>query len=140
MRERGGRSREIGEALRAQTRQMLHGWDRVHDGELAYTTLANYSRLVRRAVERLLEAGQTCGVPKIAGVWRAILKRRSALWIFVRHDGMEPTNHMAERAIRLGGLWRKGSFGTGSPEGSPLLEAMLTVVATLKQQHRNVLD
>jgi hypothetical protein len=44
------------------------------------------------------------------------------------------------RAIRPGVLWRKGSFGTQSPEGSRVVEAMMTVGATLKQQHRNVLD
>jgi transposase len=58
----------------------------------------------------------------------------------VRHEGVEPTNNAAERAIRPGVLWHKGSFGTHSPEGSRFVEAMMTVVATLKQQHRNVLD
>ena len=52
----------------------------------------------------------------------------------------EPTNNAAERAIRPGVLWRKGSFGTQSPDGSRVVEAMMTVVTTLKQQHRHVLD
>src|SRR5215471_13750479 len=43
------------------------------------------------------------------------------------------------RALRPGVLWRKGSFGTQSAHGSRFVEAMMTVVATLKQQHRNVL-
>jgi hypothetical protein len=43
------------------------------------------------------------------------------------------------RAIRPGVLWRKGSFGTQSANGSRFVEAMMTVVATLKQQHRNIL-
>jgi transposase len=58
----------------------------------------------------------------------------------VRHEGVEPTNNAAERAIRPGVLWRKGSFGTHSPEGSRCVEAIMTVVATLKPQHRHVLD
>lgn len=41
------------------------------------------------------------------------------------------------RAIRPGVLWRKGSFGTQSADGSRFVEAMMTVVATLRQQHRN---
>jgi transposase len=95
---------------------------------------------VRRERAQRLEAGQTCGVPKTEGTCREILKLRQALWTFVRHDGVEPTNNAAERAIRPGVLWRKGSFGTQSAEGSRVVEAMMTVVATLKQQHRNVLD
>ena len=57
----------------------------------------------------------------------------------MRVAGVEPTNNAAERAIRPGVLWRKGSFGTQSANGSRFVEAMMTVVATLKQQHRNVL-
>ena len=43
------------------------------------------------------------------------------------------------RAIRPGVLWRKGSFGTHSADGSRFVEAMMTLVATLKQQHRHAL-
>ena len=57
----------------------------------------------------------------------------------MRVEGVEPTNNAAERAIRPGVLWRKGSFGTQSANGSRFVEAMMTVVATLRQQHRNVL-
>jgi transposase len=138
--ERGGQSQAIGEALRAQARQMFHWWHRVRDGTLAHASFAHYMRPIRREIERLLDVGQTCGAPKTEGTCRDILKRRQALWTFVRHAGVEPTNNAAERAIRPGVLWRKGSFGTHSAEGSRFVEAMMTVVATLKQQHRNVLD
>jgi transposase len=138
--ERGGRSRELGEALRAQIRQTFHWWHRVRDGTLAHASFVSYMWPVRHAVERLLEEGQTCGVPKTEGACREILKRRQALWTFVRHPEVEPTNNMAERAIRPGVLWRKGSFGTQSAAGSRFVESMMTVVATLKQQHRPVLD
>jgi transposase len=138
--ERGGQSQVIGEALRGQARQMFQWWHRVRDGTLAQTTFARYMWPIRREVERWLEAGQTCGVPKTEGMCREILKVRQALWTFVRHEGVEPTNNAAERAIRPGVLWRKGSFGTQSADGSRFVEAMMTVVATLKQQHRDILD
>jgi len=138
--ERGGPSREIGEALRVQARQMFQWWHRVRDGTLAHASFAQYMWPIRHAIERLLDMGQTCGVQKTEGVCREILKVRQALWTFVRHEGVEPTNNAAERAIRPGVLWRKGSFGTQSADGSRFVEAIMTVVATLKQQHRNVLD
>ena len=138
--ERGGPSQAIGEAWRAQTRQMFHRWHRVRDGTLTPASFTSDRRPIRREVERLLEAGQTWGVPKTEGTCRELLKRRQALWPFVRHPDVEPTNNAAERAIRPGVLWRKGRFGTQSAEGSRVVEAMMTVVATLQQQHRNVLD
>jgi len=53
--------------------------------------------------------------------------------------GVEPTNNLAERQIRPGVLWRNSSFGTQSEAGSRFVERLMTVVATLKQQRRNVL-
>jgi len=136
---RGGRSAEIGEALQDHARRMFHWWHRVRDGTLTHASFRTYMQPIRREVERLLEAGQTCGTAKTEGTCREILRLRQALWTFVRHEGVEPTNNAAERAIRPGVLWRKSSFGTQSAGGSRFVEAMMTVVATLKQQHRNVL-
>jgi transposase len=140
MRDRGGCSEAIGDALLAQARQMFTWWHRVREGTLQHSTLRSYMTPLRREVERLLEAGRHCGMPKTAGTCRDILKRREALWTFVQVAGVEPTNNAAERALRPGVLWRKGSFGTQSAEGSRFVESMMTVVATLKQQQRNVLE
>ena len=140
MRGRGGRSEEIGDALLAQAHQMFAWWHRVREGTLQRSTFRSYMTSLRREVERLLEAGSRCGVLKTAGTCRDILKRREALWTFVQVAGVEPTNNTAERSIRPGVLWRKGSCGTQSAEGSRFVESMMTVVATLKQQQRNVLE
>jgi transposase len=140
MRSRGGASEEIGEALLAQAHQMFTWWHRVREGRLARSTFRSSMTPLRREVERLLEAGSQCGVAKTEGTCREILKRRQALWTFVQVDGVEPTNNTAERAIRPGVQWRKGSFGTQSEAGSRFVESMMTVVATLKHQKRNVLD
>jgi transposase len=140
MRARGGCSEELGDALLAQAHQMFAWWHRVREGTLQRSTFRSYMTPLRREVERLLDVGSRCGVPKTAGTCRDILKRRQALWTFVQVEGVEPTNNTAERAIRPGVLWRKGSFGTQSAEGSRFVESMLTVVTTLKQQQRNVLE
>ena len=140
MRGRGGRSEEIGDALLAQAHQMVAWWHRVREGTLKRSSFRSYMSPLRQEVERLLEVGSRCGVPKTEGTCRDILKRREALWTFVQVEGVEPTNNAAQRSIRPGVLWRKGSFGTQSTAGSRFVESMLTVVATLKQQQRNVLE
>src|SRR5215813_7960982 len=140
MRARGGASEEIGEALLAQAHQMLTWWHRVREGRLARSTFRSSMTPLRREVERLLETGSQCGVAKTEGTCREMLKRRQALWTFVQVAGVEPTNNTAERAIRPGVQWRKGSFGIQREAGSRFVESMMTVVATLKYQKRNVLD
>ena len=97
-------------------------------------------RPIRRRVEELLLAGARCGEPKTEGMCKKILTVKPALWTFVRVEGVEPTNNVAERAIRPAVLYRKGCFGTQSEAGSRFVERILTVVATLRQQERNVLE
>jgi transposase len=140
MRDRGGCSAELGDALLTQARQMFTWWHRVREGTLTRSTFRSYMTPLRREVERLLVAGSCSGVSKTAGTCQDILKRREALWTFVQVEGVEPTNNAAERSIRPGVLWRKGSFGTQSAEGSRFVESMMTVVTTLKQQQRNILE
>ena len=135
MRERGGRSQELGDALRAQAQQMLHAWHQVRAGT---RTHAPFRVLMRRHGARLLKAGQTCGVAKTAGVWRARRKVYEALGTCGRVAGVAPTNQAAERAIRPGVLGRPGRFGTQRAAGARFVEAMMTVVATRKQQPRHV--
>ena len=71
---------------------------------------------------------------------RELLKVEAALWTFARVEGVEPTNNAAERALRHAVQWRKTSYGTDSAAGSHFVANILSVVATCRQQGRNVLD
>ena len=119
---------------------MFTWWHRVREGTLKRSTFQSYMSPLRREVEQLREAGSRCGVSNTEGTCHEMLKRREALWTFVQVEGVEPTNNAAERAIRPGVQRRKISFGTQSEEGSRFVESMMTVVATLKPQKRNVLE
>ena len=121
--ERGGRAQESGEGLREQARQRFHAWHRVRAGRCTPAQCRVAMRPIRRAVARWLKAGQTCGVAKTAGVCREMLTVYAALGTFGRVEGVEPTNNVAERAIRPCVLWRKGSFGPQSAQGLDLLRA-----------------
>ena len=89
---------------------------------------------------RLLRRGQESPDWKGAALCRELDKWWPALWTFARVDGVEPTNNMAERALRPAVLWRKGSFGSDSAAGSRFAECLLTVAATCWQQGRSLLD
>ena len=57
-----------------------------------------------------------------------------------RVKGIEPTNNAAERALRFAVIWRRISGGTDSQRGSRFVERTLSVVASCRQQERNVLE
>jgi transposase len=88
---------------------------------------------------RLRRRGQKNPDGKAAGLRRELRKWWVALWTFARVDGVEPTNNVAERALRPAVLWRKGSFAADSEAGSRFAERLLTVVATCRQQGRALL-
>lgn len=138
--ERGGPSQTLGEDLLAQARLIFDGWPKVRDGTLSHSAFQEKMQPVQVKVGELLRQGTDCAHPKTAATCRDILKREAALWTFVRVPGVEPTNNLAERLIRPGVLWRKRSFGTQSQAGSLFTERIMTVVTTLKQQQRHVLD
>ena len=138
--ERGGESQRIGEAILAQSDLMFEWWHRVRDGTLTRATFQAKMKSVQQKVGELLRQGTACAHDKTAGTCRDILKREEALWTFVHIEGVEPTNNLGERQVRHGVLWRKMCFGTQSEAGSRFAERIMTVVSTLKQQQRNVLD
>ena len=119
---------------------MFHLWHQVRDGTLSRARFRLQMMSIERAVIAHLRACAGLPIAKVAGRAREILALEPALWTFVARQGIEPTNNHAERLIRHGVLWRKTSFGTNSEAGSRFVERILTVVATLRLQKRNVLD
>ena len=138
--ERGGDSQKIGEPLLNSAHQMFSWWHLVQKGSLSRTQFQDQMQPVRTQVGELLRQGTACTHSATAGTCRDILKREAALWTFVDVEGVEPTNNFAEQKIRPGVLWRNSSFGTQSEAGSRFVERIMTVVSTLKQQKRNLLD
>jgi transposase len=49
---------------------------------------------------------------------RRLQRARASLWVGLVEHGVEATNNRAERALRFGVLWRKGSHGTASTKGN----------------------
>ncbi len=136
--------RDGGSALREDL--LLHAdillgqWKRVRDGTLTRRGFRqSYLGWARAEVRALLGRGAGCGRAATAGVCRELLAVEPALYTFARVGAVEPTNNAAERALRHAVCGRKTSFGTDSEAGSRFVERVLTVVATCRQQGRDVL-
>ena len=95
---------------------------------------------LQRNFEQLLERGKKCGSDGIAGACADMLAHREALWTFVSHEDVEPTNNHGELELRDFVLWRKRSFGTRSERGDRFAERIMTVVRTARKQGLDVLD
>jgi transposase len=140
MADRGGESAQLGEELLRQVKRLFTLWHQARDGDLPRERLGAAMGRVRRRVKKLLEAGARSPQKKTRRTCANILKVERSLWTFLRVAGVEPTNNAAERALRRAVLWRRKSFGTQSAEGSRFVGRVLTAVASLRQQGREVLE
>jgi transposase len=130
----------IGRKLLDLSDRMFAWWHRVRDGTLNRSSFQVYISGLRAEVREALTRGAICGCPQTAGTCRELLVHEAKLWAFVWHEGVEPTNNAAERALRHAVLWRRGSGGTDSQRGSRFVERVLSVRETCRQQGRGLLE
>lgn len=138
--DRGGDGEPIGRQLLSLSNRLFRHRHRVRDGTLEWGSFQQRMSRLRGEVKHALVEGSRCPCAKTAATCFEILKVEEGLWAFARVEGVEPTNNAVERALRHAVLWRRISGGTDSADGSRFVERMLTVVATCRQQGRNVLD
>ena len=137
--DRGGEAESIGRWGLAEIERLVALWHRFRAGEFGREELRRRVIPLQARLGRLLHRGQESSDRKAVGLCRELRKWWPALWTFTRVEGVEPTNNVAERALRPAVLWRKGSFGADSEVGSRFAERLLTVAATCRQQGRSLL-
>jgi transposase len=72
------------------------------------------------------------------GMARNLLKAWPALWTFAAHNGVQPTNNHAERALRSAVIYRKLSLGSQSEDGEQRIARLLSAHTTCRLQHRSL--
>jgi transposase len=137
--ERAGPSAAFGQQLLDYTGLLFDYWHDYKRGKLDRKTFIAWMIPLRQQVETLLAQAVAADVEGLSGSCADMLQHRDALFTFVEHDGVEPTNNHAEREIRAFVLWRKRSFGTQSDRGNRFAENLMTVAHTARKQKRNVL-
>ena len=136
----GGPAAQIGQAGLEAVRKLFAAWRDFREGVLDRPGLRAALEPVSQDLHVALKAGLSCPVKKATRFCRNVLDVYPALWTFARVEGVEPTNNVAERTLRIGVIWRKISFGNHSQGGCRFVERILTTVQTLHLQNRQVLD
>jgi len=138
--ERAGPAGNIGKELLEYTSLFFEYWSMFREGRLSRAIFIVRMAPVRLQVEALLERAVALEERGISGSCADILEHRLALWTFVEHAGVEPTNNHAERELRGIVMWRRRSFGSQSERGDRFAARMMTIAHTARKQGREVLD
>jgi len=101
-------------------------------------TAAGFQKVLEAAREQVLKAATT-RVPDTKharNLAKRFRKHGAAYFRFVTTPGIEPTNNLAEQAIRFVVIDRRITQGTRSEKGRRWCERIWTVIATCAQQGR----
>jgi transposase len=137
--DRGGEAARVGHDLLDVSDDVFFFWQRVRDGTWSRQQFQKHLVRLRAAWDAAVQAGTVSGCAAAQTLCQELVRLDEALWRFAFAKGVEPTNNAAERALRHAVCWRKTSYGTDSDAGGRFVERILTVVASCRQQGRNVL-
>ncbi|MCX5685627.1 MAG: IS66 family transposase [Planctomycetota bacterium] len=135
----GGAAAGVGQAGLKAVERLFAAWRDFRQGVLDRPGLRAALEPVSQDLKAALEGGLSCENKKVVRFCRRVLDIYPALWTFARVEGVEPTNNVAERTLRLAVIWRKISFGNHSEAGCRFVERILTTAQTLRLQGRQVL-
>jgi transposase len=125
-----------GRRLLAELRQLFHV---IHRRETL--PAAQFQRALAQARDRVLKVGKRAPPRREAENLADRFRRYGAAYFrFITTPGLEPTNNLAEQAIRFVVQDRHVTQGTRSPRGRRWCERIWTATATCVQQHRSVFD
>lgn len=138
--QRAGPAAGWAETCLALSQQLFAVWHQFKRAEISREALVKAVEPIRANFKAQLEAGKTLGDGKVKAFSRSLLKLEDRLYLFVKEPGVEPTNNLAEQALRTGVIWRKKCFGSQSDWGERFVERMLSVRATTHKQGLNFLN
>jgi transposase len=99
------------ERMLAQVAALFVAWHAYRMGLFDRAGLQQALIPVRQAMRKLLRQGQAIAWYRIQGFSSELLSHWDALWTFSQVEGVEPTNNVAERALRPAVLWRRVPSG-----------------------------
>jgi transposase len=136
----GGPSVFVGRRGLRIVKEVFAAWHAFQEGKVTRRKLKTLIEPLQRRLGKSLVKGGLGDDARVAKFCENLLTLESALWTFVTHEGVEPTNNHIERLVRRAELWRRRSFGCNSKSGCRFVERILTVVQTCRLHGKNTLE
>jgi transposase len=123
----------------AQHARLFRLWHKFRSGQIDRNQLLLRSIPIQRRIFTLAEGHLDSSHREVRNLATALFEHNHRLFTFLEHEGVEPTNNSAERALRTGVQWRKICFGNRSASGELATSRLLTVAETCDLQRLNIL-
>ena len=126
--------------VRQRVGAVFRVWHAFKQGRMSRTDLIAKAQVHIGLLKKLLEQNADAPCKPVRTFCNGQLGKWVSLFTFLYHEGVEPTNNLAERTIRPGVETRKISYCTRSEAGQVLRARLLTVWQTCRLQGRNSLE
>lgn len=132
------KNRQHGELLLGHLRQLFHIIHRRDE----YSTEVGFRRALGRVRSSLAHDAimQSPGTREAGNLADRFVTHFESFFTFITTPGIEPTNNLAEQAIRFVAIHRRMTQGTRSEAGRSWCERIWTAVTTCEQQGRSLFD
>lgn len=131
--------KEFGEHGLALSEHVFWAWEvfgHTGDRRELKRTIRSLQREYKPIIRRY--ASKRARNKRCRGMARNLLKAWPALWSFANHNGVQPTNNHAERALRSAVIYRKLSLGSQSEVGELRIARLLSAHTTCRLQRRSL--
>jgi transposase len=136
----GGATISVGRRGLRVVKEVFAAWHAFQQGKVTRRRLQKIIEPLEFRMNKVLIEGLLSDDARVVRFCENILALEPALWTFVAHQGVEPTNNFMERLLRRAVLWRRRSFGCTSAAGCRFVERILTVVQTCRLHGKNALE
>jgi hypothetical protein len=130
----------FGKTLERLRKKNMSLWYDFKDGEISRSELINKSEPFINLMKKCFIIYQHSQENCVRTLSRKLLKHFDYLFVFIRHDGVEPTNNISEQGVRSAVQWRKLCFGNRSDAGAVLTSRLLTATRTCWLYKRSSLE
>ena len=117
--------------------QILGCWHAFREGYITRKQLLDATNLMRARMKKYCQKYLASSDEEVRTRAKRLFDNWDHLFLFLTHEGVEPTNNTAERTLRFAVQWRKLCFGNQSDAGERFTERILTVTRTCRLRGKN---
>ena len=124
----------LGTRLVAEQEEVFALWHAFRNGEITRKDLRAFTAINLARLKRGLLQASAMDHKAARNLGKDLLKHWDKLWVFLKVEGVEPTNNRAERALRPLVILKRIFQRLPSPDGKRFFERLLSLGATARMR------
>lgn len=133
-------AQRLSQRMLGEAERLFHIWHMHTGGDITRSELIKLSVPIRARMKACLKQYTASDIKQVRKFAGNLLLCWDGLFTFLYHEGVEPTNNIAEQGVRPPVMWRRICQGNKTDQGARVTERLLTVIQTCRMQGRNPIE